>query len=46
MTDRICTPEEAIAIQGFRRKRYGALVWASVCAVALASTAVLIGNPF
>ena len=42
MTDRLCTPEEAIAFHPPPRNRSAALKWAAVCIVALLSTAVLI----
>ena len=43
MTDRLCTPEEAIAFHPpQRRNRSAALKWAAVCALSLISAAVLV----
>lgn len=41
MTDRLCTPEEANAFHPPPRKRFGALVWASVCIVSICSAAFI-----
>ena len=43
MTDRLCTPEEAIAFHPpQRRNRSAALKWAAVCAISLISAVVLV----
>ena len=46
MTDRLCTPEEAIAFHPPPpRNRSAALKWAAVCAISLISAVVLVFRP-
>ena len=45
MTDRLCTPEEAIAFHPPQRRNHAALKWAAVCAISLISAVVLVFRP-